>query len=167
MIAQRSAPVIPTVRSLDRFLQILLRGVLEIGHESRSNLTFCFILFRDIVIAMRHEIILSLRFENYQFIPVKKSFKTFNDERDGVCTKKRGDRECSTLYVEIQERISRCFYPETNFLKKDDVQRIQRSNDDIRNCHYETLQRGRTEFLFLSAKYFNCKCHQSLGKLHL
>ena len=66
---------------------------------------------------------------------------------NGVCTKKRGDRECSTLYVEIQERISRCFYPETNFLKKDDVQRIQRSNDDIRNCHYETLQRGRTEFL--------------------
>lgn len=53
------------------------------------------------MIAMRHEIILSLRFENYQFISVKKSFKTFNDERDGVCTKKRGDRECSTLYVEI------------------------------------------------------------------
>lgn len=51
------------------------------------------------MIAMRHEIILSLRFENYQFIPVKKSFKIFNDERDGVCTKKRG--ECSTLYVEI------------------------------------------------------------------
>lgn len=70
---------------------------MEIGHESRSNLTFCFIIHRDIVIAMLHKVILSLRFENYQFIPVpSKSFKIFNDERDGVIDVKRSDRECST-----------------------------------------------------------------------
>lgn len=40
MIAQRSAPVIPTVRSLDRFLYDLSSyehgGMLEIGHESAA-----------------------------------------------------------------------------------------------------------------------------------